>query len=212
MVKNKIRKIDNKGFLLIIPALLLLIFLILFTGCTGSPKYTYEEYKKLKALDEKKGIETIDDDKNNNKNLSDSDVFYKDLDSYNNFISDFKAIYNNYSDLLTQLFDSFDNEQSDLDKKNQYAESIIINLQKWLEEVKEINTPELMIAHRDYFQKYLENEILFYKSFINGDIELLEKYQIEAANMYTSTEEELQRIEESFNSKALQLGIEQPFN
>lgn len=69
----------------------------LLTSCIGSPKYTYEEYKKLKAFNEKKDVETVEDDKDENEGLTDLEVFYKDLDSYNSFISDFMAIYDNYS-------------------------------------------------------------------------------------------------------------------
>ncbi|MBN1299011.1 MAG: hypothetical protein JW997_04925, partial [Actinobacteria bacterium] len=172
----------------------------------------YQEYKKIKALNEKNNSKTAEDDKDNSEGLTDLEAFYKDLDSYNNFISDFRVIYDNYSGLLIELFDSFNNEQEDLDKKNQYAESIIAYMKEWLDEIKVIDTPDIMTAYHNYFQKYLENEILSYESFINGDAELSEKYQSEADDMYKNTEEELQGIRENFISKALELGIEQPFD
>ena len=213
MIKSKIFRLYNKRFLLlIIAALLLLISFTLFTGCTGLPKYTYEEYKKIKAFNENKGTETAKDDTgSNNENLSDLEMFYKDLDSYNNFITDFNVIYNKYSDLLLPLFDSFDNEQEDLDKKNQCAESIMLHQNNWLEEIKEMDIPDIMTTYHDYFQKYLEKEVIFYESFLNGDEELLEKYQLEANEMYENMEEELQRIEKSFNTREAELGVEQPF-
>lgn len=211
-IKSQITRLYIKRILSLLQVLLLLISLILFTGCSGLPKYTYEEYKKIKAFNENKGKETPENAKDNNEGLTDLEVFYKDMDSYNIFISDFRAIYNNYAGLLLELFNNFDNEQEDLDKKNQYAESIILNQQKWLDEIKEINTPAIMVSYSDYFQKYLEKEILFYGSFLSGDAELSNKYQAEAEDMYKKTEEELNRIEESFNSKAIKLGIEQPFD
>ena len=68
-----------------------------------------------------------------------------------------------------------------------------------------------MNTYHDYFQKYLEKEVIFYESFLNGDEELLEKYQLEANEMYENMEEELQRIEKSFNTREAELGVEQPF-
>jgi len=211
IIKNKINELFNKKFLSIITSLLLLS-IVFFTGCADLPKYTYEEYKKIKAFNENKDTETAEDNADNNEGLTDSEVFYKDLESYNSFISEFKAIYSSYSDLLSQLFDSFNNEQEDLDKKNQDAESIILYQEKWLDEIKEIDAPGIMAQYNDYFKKYLEKEILYYESFLDGDTELLEKYQVEADDMYNNIEGELQRIEESFNTRALELGIDQPFD
>ena len=85
-------------------------------------------------------------------------------------------------------------------------------MKKQLDDIKEIDAPDIMTSYIDYFQKYLENEILFYESFLNGDTKLSEKYQVEANNMYANTEEEIKKIEESFNSKALQLGVGCPFD
>lgn len=206
MIKSKIFRLYNKRFLLlIIAALLLLISFTLFTGCTGLPKYTYEEYKKIKALNENK--EVVNDD----QGQSDLESFYKDLDLHNNYIKDFKLVYNKYSDLLLPMFNSFDNEQEDLDKKNQYAESIIIYQNDWLKDINEIDVPDIMLTYHKYFQEYLEKEVLFYESFLKGEAEILDKHQLEANEASENTKKELQNIEQDFNSRAEELGIEQPF-
>ncbi|HHT79486.1 MAG TPA: hypothetical protein GXZ93_06830 [Actinobacteria bacterium] len=216
MKKNKIpefKPVNKKGyFLLKILGTLLLISLILLTGCVSVPKYTYEEYKKIKALEGKEGKESSENSMETDNGVSDDlEVFYKDLDAYNNFISEFTGIYSKYYNMLLPLFDNFDSEQEDFDKKTQYAKSIISIHRDWLEEIKEVSVPDIMNKYNGLFRKYLEKEILFYESILRNDIELTEKYQIEASEIYDNIEDELQRIKNNFNSKSSELNIEKPF-
>ena len=216
MKKNKIpefKPVNKKGyFLLKILGTLLLISLILLTGCVSVPKYTYEEYKKIKALEGKEGKESSENSMETDNGVSDDlEVFYKDLDAYNNFISEFTGIYSKYYNMLLPLFDNFDSEQEDFDKKTQYAKSIISIHRDWLEEIKEVSVPDIMNKYNGLFRKYLEKEILFYESILRNDIELTEKYQTEASEIYDNIEDELQRIKNNFNSKSSELNIEKPF-
>jgi hypothetical protein len=216
MKKNKIpefKPVNKKGyFLLKILGTLLLISLILLTGCVSVPEYTYEEYKKIKALEGKEGKESSENSMETDNGVSDDlEVFYKDLDAYNNFISEFTGIYSKYYNMLLPLFDNFDSEQEDFDKKTQYAKSIISIHRDWLEEIKEVSVPDIMNKYNGLFRKYLEKEILFYESILRNDIELTEKYQTEASEIYDNMEDELQRIKNNFNSKSSELNIEKPF-
>jgi len=216
MIKSKILKYKVNGKKKILPlmisASLLLTFFILFTGCTGIPKYTYEEYKKIKAIEGKKDTGLSEDNTEiSNADLSELEIFYKDIDSYNIFISDFTNIYNKYYDLLLPLFDSFDEEQENIDKKTRYAESIIVCHNDWRDEIKEMYVPDFMIVYHNFFQEYLEKEILFYECILEDNIELTEKYQIEASEIYENMEKELKNIKNSFNAKSSELNIEKPF-
>ena len=79
---------------------------MILTSCIGEPKYTYEEYKKLKAMDSDKDSEVITEDL-----LSDGDACNDELQSYSNdlddyylYIEEFRSIYDRYCSIyLTVL-------------------------------------------------------------------------------------------------------------
>ena len=64
--------------------LLTILLSITLMSCTGEPKYTYEEYKKIKALSTGKETEYITEDKlEDNANKDKLQSFSDDLGDYN---------------------------------------------------------------------------------------------------------------------------------
>jgi hypothetical protein len=214
MKKIKIKNIFYRFpvVFILITAALLIILASFFAGCQEVSKYTYEEYKKIKAFNEnKQASEESGSALDSEEGLDDLELFYRDLEQYNTFISEFTVIYNKYSGLLLPLIDSFDAEQEDMDLKKQYAGSMMDNYSQWLGEIKEMDVPDLIETYHGYFKDYLEIEILFYENFLTGDALLSEKYQADANEMYDTVKEELERIESQFDQRAAGLGIEPVF-
>jgi hypothetical protein len=213
MAKSKIKKVFYRPIVVfLITAVLLILIASFFAGCQAVPKYTYEEYKKIKAFNEnKQSTEASGSTLGSEEGQDDLELFYSDLEQYNTFISGFTAIYNKYSGLILPLIGSFDDEQEDIELKKQYAESIMDNYSQWLDEIKKVDVPDMISSYHGYFKDYLEIEILFYDNFLNGDALLSEKYQADANEMYNAVREELETIESQFNLRASELGVEQVF-
>lgn len=208
MAHLSIKKQHAMNFFKKTPAILLasmLCFLIIFLpGCTGVQKYTYEEYKKLKALSEKdtgksdSSLKPAQVDKNDTGMLNDANSIYAELDAYNNYLKEFNQVYNKYAGPLLLLFEDFDNEQQDLENKNEYAFLIIQQQREWLNDMHGMQVPDIMTQYHNYFSQYLEKEILFYESFTEGKQELSVQYQLEATQLYEKAREELLKVEEGF--------------
>ncbi|MBM3699675.1 MAG: hypothetical protein FJW68_01995 [Actinobacteria bacterium] len=210
MKKTKIKNIFYRlPVFILITAVLIIMQASFFAGCHAVPKYTYEEYRKIKAFNENKQTLEITDSQ---ESLDDLELFYRDLEHYNTFISEFSAIYNKYSGLLFPLIDSFDAEQEDMDLKKQHASSMMDNYSQWLGEIKEMDVPGIVSSYHGFFKDYLEIEILFYENFLTGDALLSGKYQADANEMYDAVKYELESIESQLNQRAAELGIDQVFN
>lgn len=191
-------------------------FLILFlVSCSGLPKYTYEEYKKLKAFGESKSgqHETLSSGKTDMEDI-DEDIkqqiqsYYDDVNYYNSYISEFRNIYNKYSALLLPAIDGFDSEQFDIDKKNDYARLIKLHMNDWARELEKLYIPGIVGNYHEYIMQYLDNEILFYSNFLDGDAESAEKHQEEANKAYNNSTLELQDIEAELEKRAQMLQLE----
>lgn len=193
--------------------LFLIILFITAVGCSGAPKYTYEEYKKIKAINRNDG--DFSDENNtakiDNNAEDDLQLYYKYLDEYNFYIEDFKILYDKYSGLMVPIIDDFDNEQENINKKNEYAELLKRYLNEWLEDLNNLDTPDIMIRYHDCILLYLNKEILFYDSFLQSDAELVDEYQHEANEVYENSEEELKDVKLDLRNRAQKLGIEPPF-
>ena len=214
MKKIKMKKCFYRlpAVVILVTAVLLIMLASFFAGCQAVPKYTYEEYKKIKAFNENKQTSgEAGSALGSEEGLDDFELFYRDLEQYNTFISGFTVIYNKYLGLLLPLIDSFDAEQEDMDLKKQYAGSMMDNYSQWLGEIKEMDVPGLIETYHGYFKDYLEIEILFYENFLSGDALLSEKYQADANEMYGTVKEELESIESQFDQRAAGLGIEPVF-
>ena len=191
----------------------LITLIIPMTGCTGAPKYTYEEYKKIKAIN-RNGGDYSDENytaKIENKAEDGLQLYYNDLGDYEFYIEDFKTLYDKYSGLMIPVIDNFDNEQENINKKNEYAELLRRYLDGWLDDLDDLDTPDIMLRYHDYILSYLNKEILFYDSFLEGEAELVDKYQQEANEAYENSEEELKDVKLDLNNRAQKLGIEPPF-
>ncbi|MGM0365872.1 MAG: hypothetical protein ACQEP5_04995 [Actinomycetota bacterium] len=197
----------GKGRLAPIAIIFLTVFLVLVTGCMRETKYTYEEYRKLKAFQEA----SKDLTENGNDLKNDLQSYHRDLDNYNAYLADFAALYNKYYEKLIPLMDSFDQEQENLDRKNEYAESIKQSLDYWLEDLDKLDPPGFMQNYHNYFLEYLNQEILFYISFLQGEPELATSYSLEANIALENSNEELQTIKDDFRKIAQELGLEPPF-
>ncbi len=186
---------------------------ITLMGCTGEPKYTYEEYKKIKALSTEKETESIPEDKLEEDDASKDELQYfsDDLDDYNSYINEFTSIYDKYTDELFVLFDSFDNEQKDIDKKNQYANSIIDYEEKWIVDLNEIGVPDFLKKYHEFFIDFLNNEILYYTYFLEADLNKADISVQKADDSYGESLIELEAVKENFNSRAEQLNFDPPF-
>jgi len=182
---------------------LVIVSFITLIGCTGEQKYTYEEYKKIKFLDEDKESEFIPEDE--------SQAYFDDLNDYNSYMKKFTSIYDTYTNELLTLFDSFDNEQQDIDKKNQHAASIIDYEEKWIADLNEFEVPSFLKYRHDLFIDYLNNTILYYTYFLEAD---LVDADISLQKAYDSLEKssiELEAVKENFNDRAEKLNLDPPF-
>ncbi len=185
--------------------LFLIILIITGTGCTGSPKYTYEEYKKIKA------INRSDSPEGENMPEEDLSSYYDDLEDYNLYMNDFRAIYDKYSGLMVPEIDSFDSEQQDIIKKNEHAELIKQYLNEWTKDLNNLGVPDIMLRYHGSILSYLDKEALFYDSFLQGEAGLVESYQREVNEAYENSEEELESVRSGLRDSAQKLGIEPPF-
>ena len=203
----------TKKYKIVILLLIILLSFIILASCIGEPKYTYEEYKKLKAMDSDKDSEVITEDL-----LSDGDACNDELQSYSNdlddyylYIEEFKSIYDIYTNELFALFDSFDNEKEDINKKNQYANSIMEHEEKWITDLEKIKVPDFLEDYHIYFMDFLNNEVLFYKYFLETDLEKANSSEREADNEYENSLVELEAVEKIFNDRAERLNLDPPF-
>lgn len=197
-----------------IPAVILTILLsIILIGCTGEPEYTYEEYKKIKFLEEDKESKPISESEleEDNSDQEELQSYYDDLNDYNSYMKKFTSIYDEYSNELLTLFENFDNEQQDIDKKNQYANLIIDYEEKWIADLNELETPDLLKQYYDLFIDFLDNEILFYSYFLEADLDNADISVQEANNSYEKSSIELEAVKESFNDSAEKLNLDPPF-
>lgn len=183
----------------------LIILIITGVGCTGAPKYTYEEYKKIKA------INRSDSPEDENMPEEDLESYYDDLDDYNLYMSDFRAIYDKYSGLMVPEIDSFDSEQQDIIKKNEHAELIKQYLNEWIEDLNNLDVPDIMLRYHGSILSYLDKEVLFYDSFLQGEAELVDRYQREVNEALESSEIELESVRSGLRDSAQKSGIEPPF-
>jgi hypothetical protein len=193
--------------------ILITILSIILIGCTSEPKYTYEEYKKIKSIDAGKESESISENEleEGNSDQEELQSYYDDLNDYNSYMNEFTSIYNKYTDELLTLFDSFDNEQQDLDKKNQYANSIIDYEEKWIADLNELETPDLLKQYSDLFIDFLDNEILYYSYFLEADLANADISAQEASDSYNKSLTELEAVKESFNDRSEKLDLDPPF-
>ena len=144
----------------IVILVLIILLSITLVSCIGEPKYNYEEYKKLKAIGTDKGSEAITEDL-----LVDDDVgndelesYSRDLDDYCSYMEEFKSVCNKYTNELFTLFDDFDNEEEDINKKNLYANLILEYEEKWITDLEEIKFPDFLEDyHIDNVLEYIKN-------------------------------------------------------
>ena len=193
--------------------ILIIISFITLIGCTGELKYTYEEYKKIKFLDAGKESEFIPENELEEDNLNQEELqsYLDDLNDYNSYIKKFTSIYDKYTNELLALFDSFDNEQQDIDKKNQYANSIIDYEEKWIADLNEFEAPSFLKKYSNFFIDFLNNEILFYTYFLEADLVNVDISIQEADDSYNKSLIELEAVKESFNDRSEKLNFDPPF-
>ena len=197
----------------IVILVLIILFYITLASCIGVPKYTYEEYKKLKAMDTDKDSESIAEDflADDNDGKVKLQSYSEDINDYYLYIEEFKSIYDRYTNELFTLFDGFDNEKEDIDKKNQYANSIIEYKEKWITDLEEIKVPDFLENYHIFFIDFLNNEILFYLYFLEADLDKADSSVQKADDSYGKSLIELKMVKESFNSRAEELDLDPPF-
>ena len=192
---------------------LITILFIILIGCTSEPKYTYEEYKKIKFIDADKESKSTSENEleDGNPDQEELQYYYYDLNDYNSYMKEFTSIYDKYTNVLLTLFDSFDNEQQDLDKKNQYANSIIDYEEKWVADLNELEVPDLLKVYNSLFIDSLNNEILCYTNFLEADTVNADISEQKASDLYEKSSIELEAIKDSFNDRAKKLNLDPPF-
>jgi len=68
------------------------------------------------------------------------------------------------------------------------------------------------MGYHDYFIGFLNNDVLYYKYFLEADLEKADDYSQKADEYYDKRLIELNALEKSFNERAESLGLELPFN
>jgi len=202
----------SKKYKIAVIVLVIISFMILI-GCTGEQKYTYEEYKKIKFLDagKKSGSASENELEEDNLNQDELQSYSDDLNDYNSYMKEFTSIYDTYANELLTLFDGFDNEQQDIDKKNQYAASIIDYEEKWIADLNELEVPGSLKEYSGFFIDFLNNKISFYTHFLEADLANADISLQEANNSYEKSSIELEAVKESFNDRAEKLNLDPPF-
>lgn len=185
----------------------------LLTSCISVPKYTYAEYKKIKAINKVEDSEDIAEDllADDNGNYDELQSFSSDLNDYYLYIEEFKSIYGKYTGELFTLFDDFDGEKEDINKKNQYADSIIEHEEGWISDLEELVAPDFLDDYHTIFIDYLNKEVLFYKYFLEADLEKANNSAQEADFLHERSFLELEAVEKIFNDRAEKLTLELPF-
>ncbi len=194
-----------------ISVILINFFLI---SCAGEPEYTYEEYRKIKAIDtDESSVSredlTAEDEQRDEDGLQ---TYFDDLKDYNLYMKEFRALYDKYSAELITLIDDFGNETQDIDKKYQYAGSIKELEEKWVIDLKEVEVPDFLIGHHDCFIGFLNSDVLYYKYFLEADLEKANDSSQKADEYYEESSIELEAVERSFNERAESFNLELPFN
>ena len=192
---------------------LIILITVSLISCAGEPKYTYEEYKKIKAIDRKEnsGSTDIKVTKDEYPNEDELQSYFDDLNDYNLYMEEFRFLYDKHAKEILLLSGGFDNETEDLEKKNQYAYSIIDLEEKWIIDLEEVEVPEYLKVYNDYFIGFLNNNVLFYKFFLEADLEKANGSSVEADDFYEKSLMELETIEKNFNNRAKSLNLEIPF-
>lgn len=193
-----------------ISVILLSFFLI---SCSGEPEYTYEEYRKIRSIDNN-GSSLSEEDGAVENGTGDEDglqSYFDDLKDYNLYMEEFRSLYNRYSAELIPLIDDFGNETQDMDKKSQYADSIKDLEERWVIDLKEADVPDFLIEYHDYFIGFLNSDILYYKYFLEANLEEANDSSQKADEYYEESLIELEAVERSFNEKAENLNLELPF-
>jgi hypothetical protein len=183
-------------------------------SCAGEPEYTYEEYRKIKAIDNN-GSSLSEEDGAVENGTGDEDglqSYFDDLKDYNLYMEEFRALYSRYSAELISLIDDFGNETQDIEKKSQYAHLIKDIEEEWIIDLKEVKVPDFLMGYHDYFIGFLNNDVLYYKYFLEADLEKADDYSQKADEYYDKRLIELNALEKSFNERAESLGLELPFN
>jgi len=200
-----------KKIIIILTILILSSFIF---GCSSEPKYTYEEWEKIKALREKEGSEYYKPEEILDKDNEINDELYnynQDLKDYNGYIEECRLVYDRHYEAIINLSDSFDGEQEDLDIKNSYAQLIIDEEEEWIYELSDIDVPYFLINHNYYLLEFLNNNKLFYVYFLESNLDEANKFAQKADLAYEKSEDELIIVKEDFNKRAQGLGLPQPF-
>jgi len=200
-----------KKIIIILAILILSSFIF---GCSSESKYTYEEWKKIKALREKEGGEDYKPEEILDGDNEIKDELYnynQDLKEYNTYIEECRLVYVRHYEVIINLSDSFDGEQEDLDVKNSYAQLIIDEEEEWISELIDIDVPHFLNNHNDYLLEFLNNNKLFYVYFLDSDLDEANEFAKKADLAYGESEDELIRVKGNFNKRAQGLGLTQPF-
>ncbi len=190
--------------------LLLVGVMLLPVACMGEPTYTYEEYLKRKAFQQRQQ-EGTQIDVGQDQIEQELAAFENDLNGYELYIREFSDLYQAHAQHMDPLYDRFDGEQEDLDRKNAYAQQIKQHLDEWYQDLNMLVTADIMEGYHQYMLGYLENEIGYYESFLEGDSALAEQYMLNASLAMENGSQKLEAIESDLNQRAQQLGMEPPF-
>ena len=203
---------STKNIILGASVLIILMSAVLIS-CMGGPKYTYEEYKKIKAMNADKDGEDIAEDflADDNAGKDELQSFSNDLNDYYLYVEEFKSVYDRYTSELFTLFDDFDSEKEDINKKNQYAGSIIEYEEKWIADLEENVATDFLDTYHIYYINYLNNEVLYYKYFLDADLEKANSSAQEADDLRERSSVELEAVEKIFNDRAEELNLKPPF-
>jgi len=205
------KKSGNEKVIIILTVLILSSFIF---GCSGEPKYSAEEWEKIKAIRKKESdketgqVESLDIKNEVQDRIQD---YYKDLDEYNNYMQGYVLIHDKYYKELVSLFDNFDKEQEDLNRKNNYAQLIIEEEEKWITELIEMETPVFLQDYHAFFIEFLNNNKLFYFYFLEPDLDKADEFIQKADEAYSLSLSELDKVKNNFNERAYTLELEAPF-
>ena len=184
---------------------IILILSIILSGCSTGTKYTYEEYKKIKAMEDNNS----DDDKA--QIADDEEAYSMQLSDFYAYLEEFRTIYTEHNNKLQPLMDSFDDEIQEIEKKKEYAEQIIDIEQDWISDLNNISVPDFVSSYHEYFQDFLNNERKFYEYFLEEDLDNADDFALRSSESFNNSLIEMEEIKNRFNARASELGVDAPF-
>lgn len=194
---------------LFVPLFFLLILLIISVSCNSEPTYTAEEWEDIQE-EENKGEELAEIQKK-------IDDYYKRLNEWDKYATTSSTVLLPHDDKISELLEKIHQatENNEWDKCEVYDELIADEYDEMISDLSKINVPEFAKEEFNLYLDFLFNskEYFKYMSFgeKNFDAAKAENLNNERSAAIIKATKEIERIKQTFNKEAEELGLSIPF-